>query len=216
MFLASLAGAACWFALYALIRDFAPPWLPRTPPFMKRYVSVSHALVVTTVSILRLLGAIGDTAWDTLMGVPMGYLLYDMYFVAYETETREAILVLHHFVFMFFLVTVAPAHREIAAQGLLSELTQPALHLCWGMIKTRTKDTYPLVFWVSSVYLLLTFVFARVVNFLYLAGRIWGFCPSLGAACSPALAGSAFFVAANIYWTGVLLRKALSPTITAD
>jgi hypothetical protein len=200
-----IVSASLWFACYRLIKANAPPAFPTTHPFMKRYISVVHAFILSTIGLMQLRGAISDETWVSLLYVPAGYLVYDLYFVAYEPTTREFLLVAHHAVFLFFLAVVAPVYPGIAAMSFLSETTQPALHLCWGMLKTGAKQAHPFVFLAASVYLGITFFFGRIINFLFLAGAIWEICPTLGAACPLVTAGTVFFVVLNMYWFGILL-----------
>lgn len=167
-----------------------------------RINSIIHANLIVLIGILFIIGFIDDSTWMLCLDITRGYCLYDTLMILYFTP-KDFTMIIHHLMLFFgtysHFISIYPIQ---AAIGLLSESSNQHLHFGWYMIKT--KKTKSLLFKVNAAFLLLLFLFFRVINFTYLFLFACLNCSYI----EPCLILP--IMSMNYYWFYLLCQKAIS------
>jgi hypothetical protein len=134
-----------------------------------RIISSSHAIILSSFSVLYLNKMISYEYWTTFLPVCSSFGLFDLSLVTmYYSIFKKAYIpiLIHHNLLIFGPLLVTPENSHIMAQAFLFEITVPILDYNWYLY--HTNQTQTMVFKANSVASILSFFLFRVANNCYL------------------------------------------------
>lgn len=142
--------------------------------FAARYVSCLHALVCWLNAAMFILNYVSLESFVNVTYISIYYCLFDTAITILNYDNTQEVLttIFHHFTFAFLTMKYAPIYPMIAAQGYLSEISNPYLHYSFILYSTNEHRLYPYLFKFCGVATLVFFFIFRVLNFTHLGCTI--------------------------------------------